>query len=678
MASDEGEPRVCYVADGPSDSDPVFEALATGTQYDLVVVDEAALLDRIEAAGADAIICRHSEEGVSGVAVLEGVRGLDPTLPFVLVADDASVAHRAVAANVTEFVPLSTEDTDTVRRRLQAVLSEPRDIQGDGAMSIPGLGQAEELALKERAMDEAPAGITMTDTDKDDNPLVYINDQFEAVTGYHKGEVVGRNCRFLQGEGTDPTDVAVLRAAVEEARPDSVVLRNYRRDGEEFWNEVHVAPIEDDDGTVRNFVGFQLDVTERVEAQLELERERERLAHVLDRIEGLIGDVTSELVQGRDRDEIEEALCRRLVAEDTYAFAWVGRRDRTRDEIVPAASEGDWDPDEEDLVVSLTDHPEGTPEVAALEGGEVVIVDDPAAIEGLAADRPWIAPADVGTIASIPLTYKDAIYGVLTVCTAADVPLTDQERVVLQAIARASATAINALERGQLITATNVVELEFDLATTDHFFVALSATAGCRLEYRGAVTQDDGSLAVFFETDGAVQELVAAGEDHPEVSRLRHVAGTEASKLIAVEVTDSALVTALGRRGGKIRSLVATDGAATLTVDIPAAANPREFVDLIEERYPESSLLAFRERERPPTTKSEFIADLTEALTARQLTALQTAYVSGYFESERSVSGDTLAEAMDVSPSTFHQHLRAAERKLVAEFFEHETGPSDP
>jgi len=675
MAPDESALTVCYLSADPTADDPLFAALSRETGYGVVGIEEAALLERVERGGVDAVVCRHRPDALDAVAVLEAVRGLDGTLPFVLVAEDGTAAHRAVAADVSEYVPLSTEGRDAVLRRLRAALDDGSGADATEAMSIPGLGGAEELALKERAMDEAPAGITITDADRPDNPLVYVNDQFEAVTGYHKGEVVGRNCRFLQGTDTDPDDVAVLRAAVEEERADGVVLRNYRKDGEEFWNEVHVAPIRHDDGTVCNYVGFQLDVTERVEAKLALEDERETLAHVLDRIEGLLGDVTSDLVRGRDRDEIEEALCRRTVAEDTYQFAWVGRRDRTADAIVPSAWDGAWEPTRDELTVGMADDVESAAR-EAVEHEAVTIIEDEEAIAGLATDREWIADEAVGTVASIPLTYKDTTYGVLTVCTAPGDDLTAPERVVLESIARATATAINALERGRLITATNVVELEFDLAATEHFFVALSAAAGCRLDYRGAVTQDDGSLAVFFETDGDVEALVAAGKDHPTTTRPKHVTGVDDNKLVAVTVTDSSLVEALGRRGGRIRSLTAEDGSATLTVDIPTAANPREFVELIEERYPESSLRAFRERERPPTTKGEFIADLTETLTARQLTALQTAYVSGYFEADRSVSGDTLAEAMDVSPSTFHQHLRAAERKLVGEFFAHETGPS--
>jgi len=124
-----------------------------------------------------------------------------------------------------------------------------------------------ELERKTRAMEKAPVGITLTDPDRPDNPLSYVNEEFTAVTGYTLEEAVGRNCRFLQGADTDPEPVASLRAAIDEQRPVTAELRNYRADGTEFWNELTIAPIEDGTGDITNYVGFQRDVTERTERE---------------------------------------------------------------------------------------------------------------------------------------------------------------------------------------------------------------------------------------------------------------------------------------------------------------------------------------------------------------------------------------------------------------------------
>lgn len=128
-----------------------------------------------------------------------------------------------------------------------------------------------EFCMK-RVLDEAPAGITVTDPTQPDNPIIYANDKFRELTGYSTQEIIGQNCRFLQGPETDSEPVAEMRDAIDAAEDVSVELRNYRADGTEFWNQVAITPLRDDDGSVINYVGFQHDITER--KQLELERQR--------------------------------------------------------------------------------------------------------------------------------------------------------------------------------------------------------------------------------------------------------------------------------------------------------------------------------------------------------------------------------------------------------------------
>jgi len=127
-----------------------------------------------------------------------------------------------------------------------------------------------ELRLKTRAIEEAPVGVTISDPHREDNPIVYANGHFQQLTGYREDEILGRNCRHLQGPATDSELVAELREAVDEPHPVTVELRNYRKDGTEFWNRVTVAPVRDDAGELTNFVGFQEDITERKEREQEL------------------------------------------------------------------------------------------------------------------------------------------------------------------------------------------------------------------------------------------------------------------------------------------------------------------------------------------------------------------------------------------------------------------------
>ncbi|TKX50575.1 PAS domain S-box protein [Halorubrum sp. ASP121] len=135
----------------------------------------------------------------------------------------------------------------------------------------------EELETKTRALDEAPVGITITDPEQEDNPMVYVNDRFVEMTGYDREESIGVNCRFLQGPDTEEASVQELREAIDAEESTSVELLNYRKDGTEFWNRVSIAPISDADGTVTHWVGFQEDITEFKEREAALERQNDRL-----------------------------------------------------------------------------------------------------------------------------------------------------------------------------------------------------------------------------------------------------------------------------------------------------------------------------------------------------------------------------------------------------------------
>src|SRR5204862_4749096 len=105
-----------------------------------------------------------------------------------------------------------------------------------------------------------------------DNPLVWVNPAFERMTGYPATEVVGHNCRFLQGPGTDRAAVRRLRDALERGEAVRAELLNYHKDGTPFWNSFTISPVVDGDNHLTHFVGVQTDITARVIAGMEYER----------------------------------------------------------------------------------------------------------------------------------------------------------------------------------------------------------------------------------------------------------------------------------------------------------------------------------------------------------------------------------------------------------------------
>ena len=138
---------------------------------------------------------------------------------------------------------------------------------------ITGRKKAEErLRLRERAITATHNGIIVTDALAEDDPIVYVNQGFERITGYAAEEVVGYNARFLQNDDYDQPALSGLRDAIRENREWSGTFRNYRKDGVLFWNQHNVSPVYDEEGRVVNHIGVVNDITERKELE-------DRLAH---------------------------------------------------------------------------------------------------------------------------------------------------------------------------------------------------------------------------------------------------------------------------------------------------------------------------------------------------------------------------------------------------------------
>ncbi|MTJ49836.1 PAS domain S-box protein [Dolichospermum sp. UHCC 0259] len=121
----------------------------------------------------------------------------------------------------------------------------------------------ETLKLQERAIAASNNGIIIVDARLSEKKTIFVNTAFEKITGYSAQEVIGRNCRFLQGNDQQQTGLQTLRTAIQNQTNCLVTIRNYRKDGSLFWNELSISPIYDDQGNLTHFIGIQNDVTAR-------------------------------------------------------------------------------------------------------------------------------------------------------------------------------------------------------------------------------------------------------------------------------------------------------------------------------------------------------------------------------------------------------------------------------
>jgi PAS domain S-box-containing protein len=168
------------------------------------------------------------------------------------------------------------------------------------------------LALLERAVDATAEGITISDPSQPNNPVIYCNEGFERMTGYAAREVVGRNCRFLQGPESDPDALREIREAIREQRACTVELLNYRKDGTPFWNRLSLTPLRNSSGRVTHFAGIQSDITPLRETQDRLQTANRRLVQFERRI-------TRELDQARTAQR--SLLPQEMPHDERLAFA---------------------------------------------------------------------------------------------------------------------------------------------------------------------------------------------------------------------------------------------------------------------------------------------------------------------------------------------------------------------
>ncbi|MBV2091052.1 MAG: PAS domain S-box protein [Candidatus Thiodiazotropha sp. (ex Ctena orbiculata)] len=133
------------------------------------------------------------------------------------------------------------------------------------------------LQLLKQAIDTANDGLVIAEREGDDTILLYVNEAFERLTGYAEEEILYQDCRFLQGDDRDQQARQLIREAIETNQPSRTRLRNYRKDGSLFWNELSITPIINEEDGLTYYIGVQKDVTREVEIELKLEEAQQEI-----------------------------------------------------------------------------------------------------------------------------------------------------------------------------------------------------------------------------------------------------------------------------------------------------------------------------------------------------------------------------------------------------------------
>ena len=402
---------------------------------------------------------------------------------------------------------------------------------------------------------------------------------------------------------------------------------------------------------------------ERKQQAIERERRRELLA-TLNRLNRIGQDITHAVIRSESRDELERAVCDRLVAPDGYRFAWVGSVSRHSQQVTASVTAGK-DDDYLDAVEITIDDREtaGGPTGRAVHSQEVEVCQD---VLTDPAYEPWRSEAaerGYRSAAAIPVAYDGVLYGVLNVYASEPDAFGTRKQRILGRMGEVVGHAIASLERKQALVSDEAIELEF---TVEGFAEPLVE-----------LTEGDGSVAFnrFVRTDDSILCYGAASEielepfgqavDALEVASAHRVLtpGTDTFDFEIVAVREIPLFGAIASHGGKVHRVHAENGSLRVVVEVPRRGNTGTVIESVEDACDGATFLAQRMVDRTDAWAPDQ-STLETRLTEKQREALETAVFAGYFDWPRESTGEEVADRMGISPATFTQHLRAAEGKI--------------
>ena len=292
--------------------------------------------------------------------------------------------------------------------------------------------------------------------------------------------------------------------------------------------------------------------------------------------------------------------------------------------------------------------------------------------------KPFVGPDDPGPtsetrgrglLASIPLQHDDTTYGALVVRANSQDAFDEQERTMLAAFGRQIAFVIEELDRKQVLVGGAVLEVTFQYGDGHGALVSLADALACAVDLEGAVEGKEGFLCFVRLRGTPARDALEVVEEIRGLGDRRLVQSTDDGGLLEIELIEDSPLLALTDRGGTVTALTIENGQATVTCELSPDVNLRSIHDELHDQYPSFELRRKQEREatRDPLDSHD---TLSEQLTDKQQAVIQAAYHAGYFEWPRGSTAEDLADSMDVSSPTLHNHLRKAQQKLLEHILE--------
>ncbi|GAA0668707.1 bacterio-opsin activator domain-containing protein [Natronoarchaeum mannanilyticum] len=513
------------------------------------------------------------------------------------------------------------------------------------------------------AMDErlrrAPIGVVETTSD---GVVVDANDAAAELLETDRGALRGTAIE----ESFPKSAAGTLREAFEGASPAPASFEEYYPPIER-WLAVDVRV---DDGALV----YVRDRTPRKDVEQAVDRLDQQLDRV-QRINSLVATVLQQVIGVSDRSDVARTVCERLGGTDLYRFAWVGDREFPRERLRMLAAAGDADDLRERIEESLGGE-KSLPGQVAVASGETQLVEAIAEDDAVPRDvRRAAFGGGLQSCLAVPLAYQGTVYGVVTVYSGREDGFSEQERVGLETLGSVAGFAIKAGRQEDQLVADTVTEVTVEARDETIPFVEAAREADRGLSLDGAVPRGDGAVVCYLAAGGPIEEGERSLADHEAVADVRQIR-SDGEPLLQATVVGETPVTALSAWGATVKGGEYDAESGRLVAEVPADGDVRRLVEAVDAAVEETHLVAKEEATRTPEPVEAFQNGLDEQLTDRQRTVLRTAHLSDYFASPRGSTSAEVAETLDIAGSTMLYHLRRAEQKLVAAFFEDDAEPT--
>ncbi|WP_254863399.1 PAS domain S-box protein [Halovivax gelatinilyticus] len=614
---------------------PAFEAL-TGYSRDEAVGQRPSLFDA-------------AVSGTDGAERFDSLEPGDQHSDEVLIRDasgDRYTVHQVVTpvtdddGEVVQFVTVQTDVTERKERE-------------------------RELEQYERIVETVEDGIYVLDENR---RFTMVNDGFEAMTGYDRDELLGREGTLVFGD--EFVEIADrFQRELESGERDIAVLEEdiSRADGTTSVVESRFDQI-DLGGDRTGRVGVVRDVGERVERERELERQRERLT-ALNNLNQVVRDVTEHVIEGSTREQIEQTVCDALAASEAYEFAWVAEVDSVTTTFEPRAAAGTGGYANEITISMDPDDPRSSgPGATAIREQETQVVrdvyDDPRF-------EPWReAAAEYGfrSVASIPIVHDGTTYGVLGVYADRSNAFDAVERRIVSQLGEVVGHAIAAIERKRALMSDELVELEFHVRDVFAAFDA-SATMEGTVTLEHSVPVAENELLVYGTASPDARESLDELVEHLPHWQSITVRSDGDPIEFELRMREPPVRSVVSSIGGYVDSAVLENGEYRLRIRLAPNVDVHQVIEVVDATYPGAEMYRRKQVARR-RDDSQIRRQPMASLTDRQRAALDAAYFAGFFEWPRETSGEAVANSLDIAAPTFHQHLRKAERKVLESVYE--------